>query len=448
MTSDPVTTDGWRGMPGTNWSEPVMLGILASLARDGRLGGRVAVAFDGRAGSRELAVLACDLLASLGITCLLGDEPAPTPALGRFVRDTSGIDGGLTFTASHNPPGYVGFKLRDSDGLSSTLPHPEPLPALPPAPCSAPAAAAINIHYAQTAGHDLIGALDGFDGDVVVDCAHGAVGSLARRLPRVTWARSRPLPFFAGIAPDPAEHGNIEAAWRSLLSAAPAPGRLLAAFTDGDGDRLVLATSRSGYIGSTEQAAIACAAGLPATAMIASVVTPLIARRAAEAAGMTWTETPVGFKHVVAAWRRQSMPPAIGLEPNGALACAQGPSGYFERDALTALALVTRALPSVREIDDAIAALRDRYPVRPEIITSSLGIPEVLAKLAHVLPDWDQAGNGGLTSFASGEHRYLVRPSGTESATRVYAEAPPASVRAVRAALSRPPPPGRAGQGT
>ncbi len=322
------------------------------------------------------------------------------------------------------------------------MPHPEPLPVLLPAPRRTPAVAAVNAHYAATAGQDLLGALDGFDGDVAVDCAHGALGSLARHLPRITWARSRPLPFFSGITPDPAEHGNIDAAWQCLLAATPAPERILSAFTDGDGDRLVLATSRSGYISSTEQATIACAAGLPATAMIASVVTPLIARRAAEEAGMTWTEAPVGFKHIVAAWRHQSMPPAIGLQPNGALAYARGPTGYFERDALTALALVTRALPSVSEIDDAITALRGRHPARPQIITSALGVPEVLARLASALPGWDRAGSGGVTSFTSGEHRYLVRPSGTETATRVYAEAPPQSTEAVRAALSELRPPG------
>ena len=355
------------------------------------------------------------------------------------MRDNPGVDGGITFTASHNPPGCIGFKLRDSDGLSSTTRAPDLMPASLPAPRRHPAGA-ITAHYARTAGQDLLRALDEFDGDVAFDCAHGAGGALARHLPGITWARSRPLPFFAGITPDPAEHANISAAWQALMAVSSAPGRLLGAFTDGDGDRLVLATTRSGFIGSTEQAAIACAAGLPATTVIASAVTPLLARRTAEAAGMTWTETPVGFKHIVAAWRAQSMPPAIGLEPNGALAYAPGPGGYFERDALSALALVTRALPSVREIDDAVAALRARYPARPEIITSPLEIAGVLARLRLALPGWDRADSAGLASFTSGDHRYLVRPSGTEAATRVYAEAPPESARAVRAALSRRPP--------
>jgi phosphomannomutase len=445
-TADPVTTDGWRGLPGPDWSEPAILGALAGLARDGRLGGQAAVAYDGRAGSRDLAVLACDLLAAYGVTCVLADEPAPTPALGRFVRDSPQTGGGITFTASHNPPGYVGFKLRDTDGLSTTAPAPERVPARLPDPLRHPAAA-ITARYAQTTGHDLLHALAGFDGDVAFDCAHGAAGTLARHLPGITWSRSRPLPFFAGITPDPVEHANIDAAWRSLLSAAPAPGRLLGAFTDGDGDRLVLATARSGWISSTEQAAIACIAGLPATAVVASAVTPLMARRAAAAAGMTWTEAPVGFKHLVAAWRDMGMPPAIGLEPNGALAYAHGPGGYFERDALAALTVVTRALPSVREIDDAVTGLRARYPARTEIITSPLQAADVLARLERTLPGWHRAGSGGLASLTSGDHRYLIRRSGTEAATRVYAEAPPDSIREVRSALGQDLSPG-GGSGT
>jgi len=446
-TADPATTDGWRGLPSPDWSEPAILGTLADLARDGQLSGQVAVAFDGRAGSRDLAILACDLLNACGVTCLLADEPAPTPALGRFVRESPEINGGITFTASHNPPGYIGFKLRDAYGLSSTTPAPKPGPAAPTPSPRRHLSAPITACYARTTGQDLLGALARFDGDVAFDCAHGAAGVLARHLPGITWTRSRPLPFFAGTTPDPAEHANIQEAWQSLLAAAPDPERLLGAFTDGDGDRLVLATARSGWISSTEQAAIACAAGLPAVTVIASAVTPLLARRAAEAAGMTWSEVPVGFKHVVAAWRQQSMPPAIGLEPNGALAFTSGAGGYFERDALSALTLVTRALPSVREINDAVRALRARYPARTEIITVHLEVTDVLGRLASVLPGWHRANSSRLVSFTSGNYRYLIRQSGTEEATRVYAEAPPESIREVRTVLGQSSSPG-GGSGT
>jgi phosphomannomutase len=449
VLSDPVTTDGWRGMPGPDWSEPAMLAILTALAHGGQLGASTAVSFDGRAGSRELAVLACDLLSGLGFTCLLGDEPAPTPALGRFVHGNPGVDSGLAFTASHNPPGYVGFKVRDADGLSSIVPPPQPLPARSPMARATPVSVPLNASYAASAGQHLLGVLARFGGDLVIDAAHGALGSLARHLPQVTWARSWLLPFFSGITPDPVMPANIEPAWRAILAGAAIPERLLAAFTDGDGDRLVLATSRSGYINSTEQAAITCLAGVAAEVLIGTVVTPLTARRVAESVAMSWAATPVGFKHVVAAWRERSMPRAIGLEPNGALAYAQGDGDYFERDALSALALVMQALPSVRQIDDAVAALRDRYPLRPEIITSPMATREVLAWISRTLPHWSIAETGGVASLANGDCRILVRASGTEAVTRIYAEAPGEVIQAIRAALSASPTPsGQGGQGT
>jgi phosphomannomutase len=448
VISDPGSTDGWRGLPGPGWPEPALLAIVASLAAGGFLGAQPAVAFDGRAGSRELASLACDLLAGLGIRCLAGDEPSPTPALGRFVRVHPDVTGGLVFTASHNPPGYVGLKFRAADGLSGSATIGEPAPATIPASSSAPVVASFNAHYAATVGQQLLDATRGFDGTLIVDAAHGALGSLARHLRGISWARARPLPFFGGSTPDPVIDANIEAAWQAAITAAPEPERLLMAFTDGDGDRLVLATARSGYISSAEQAALICLAGIPADTLIATVVTPRFARTVARSAGLDWTEVPVGFKHVVTAWRGQSRPRAIGLEPNGALAYAGDEADYFERDAMRALALIMRALPATRLIDDATAALRAQHPSRPEIISSPLAETDVLHALAQALTGWEHASSGQLSSFTSAEHRFLVRPSGTEAVTRVYAEAPQDITGAVRAALLRSsglPGPGRTG---
>ena len=432
MRSDPVTTDGWRGLPGPDWSEATVAGILAGLAASGVLGPSPAVAFDSRGGSRELALLGVDLLTGLGLNCLLGDEPSPTPALGRFVRDNAGVTSGITFTASHNPAGYVGLKLRDADGLSRDVPRLGPVTAPIPQRHSAPAWVSLNAHYAATAGRDLLTALGGFDGRLIIDTAHGALGALARLLPELTWSRSRPLPFFGGVTPDPVVPGNTEAAWRAALGETRHPERLLAAFSDGDGDRLVLATARSGYVSSTEQAAVLCRGGLPAAAVIGTVVTPRMIRHVAVSRQLDWIEVPVGFKHVVGAWRARGRPAALGLEPNGALAYATDRDGYFERDALRALALVVQRCPSVAALDDAVAGLRDRYPGTPEMMTTPLAREEVLRRLSAPLSGWQAEQAGQVTSFTHGSWRILVRRSGTEEATRIYAEAPSELVEAIR----------------
>ena len=435
MRSDPVTTDGWRGLPGPDWSEATVARILAGLAEEGVLGVRTAVAFDSRAGSSDLAVLGCDLLRGLGINCCLADGPSPTPALGRFVRDNADVTSGITFTASHNPPGYVGMKLRDREGLSLDLVHSQPRAASIPYESAVPVLVSLNAHYATTVGRDLQAALCDFDGYVVIDAAHGALGGVAPMLTQVNWHRSRPLPFFCGVTPDPVVPENVNAAWQAMLHDMRHPERLLAAFCDGDGDRLVLATAGSGYISSAEQAAIVCLARAPVAVVIATVVTPRMMRQVACDAGLDWLEVPVGFKHVVAAWRAQGRPAALGLEPNGALAYNADPRDYFERDALRALALVIKFHPSVAAIDYAIAVLRDQYPDKPEMMTSPMAVDDVLRRLVGILSGW-RAEHGDLVwSFTREAWRILVRPSGTEKATRIYLEAPPDVISSIRDSL-------------
>ncbi|MFJ9683822.1 hypothetical protein ACIRP2_38335 [Streptomyces sp. NPDC101194] len=152
-----------------------------------------------------------------------------------------------------------------------------------------------------------------FDADVVLDSAHGAVGALAGHLGTVRICRARPLPFFAGHTPDPVPRPQAEQTARRLLEQEPGPTPL--AMTDGDGDRLVLVTRRSG-IGSPEQAATLMYAGLPVDRLITTAVAPRMAVRAAKRArpGLRVTETAVGFKHIVTTWQ-SDLKPALGLEP-------------------------------------------------------------------------------------------------------------------------------------
>lgn len=438
MTSQSTTTDGWRGLPGPGWSERQVLAVLhrtlpALAARRDR-GTDVLVGHDARAGSRELARLAADSLAERGTPCRLAAGPAPTPALGRMVHEDGSLAAAVVMTASHNPPGFFGMKLRDSAGYGAVWPRTAPDgDAVPPEPAEVGVHAHRSVDavagYAQGVGAGVCESAGRFGGRLVIDAAHGAVGALAPHLPGLAFHRARVLPFFAGLTPDPTLRPQAEAVAERVLRGLPDRDRGLVAMVDGDGDRLVLFTHRSRFISSSEQAALLLRAGLPARRLITTSVTPLMLTRAVarDRPDVAVTETAVGFKHIVEAWRDDPRP-ALGLEPNGALVWP-GPdgTGYFERDSLAALRTVLDAFPAVADLDEAVAGLRGDHPYRQDILTVALEPEEVAARVAVLLPGWHTETPAGRWVFGDGGHgRITVRRAATEPRTRLYVEAEPA----------------------
>lgn len=89
---------------------------LAEVALEDKPAPQVAVAYDTRRQSRELAWRAARVLAANGCRVHIYDDAAPTPALSFAVR-LLGCDWGVVITASHNPPQYNGYKVYDNRGV-------------------------------------------------------------------------------------------------------------------------------------------------------------------------------------------------------------------------------------------------------------------------------------------------------------------------------------------
>lgn len=104
------------------------------ISRDGRY--RVAVGYDARYGSQQMAHAAAETFAGAGAVVTLIAEPAPTPVLAWLVKDRE-MDAGVQITASHNPPGDNGYKLYLAGGSQLTSPADrqieEAIAAQPPA---------------------------------------------------------------------------------------------------------------------------------------------------------------------------------------------------------------------------------------------------------------------------------------------------------------------------
>lgn len=76
---------------------------------------KVAIAYDCRHNSKELAQVVAEVLSANGIKVYLFPELRPTPVLSYTVKK-KGCHAGIVLTASHNPPEYNGYKVYWQDG--------------------------------------------------------------------------------------------------------------------------------------------------------------------------------------------------------------------------------------------------------------------------------------------------------------------------------------------
>ncbi len=76
---------------------------------------KVAIAYDCRHNSKELAKLVADVFSANGIQVFLFSDLRPTPELSFAVRHLN-CQCGIVLTASHNPPEYNGYKVYWEDG--------------------------------------------------------------------------------------------------------------------------------------------------------------------------------------------------------------------------------------------------------------------------------------------------------------------------------------------
>ena len=88
----------------------------------GELSRGLVIAYDSRNHSREFAVEAAAVLTASGIPVKIFKELEPIPVLSFSVRHFHAL-GGIVITASHNPPEYNGYKVYWSDGAQLPPQH-------------------------------------------------------------------------------------------------------------------------------------------------------------------------------------------------------------------------------------------------------------------------------------------------------------------------------------
>ena len=115
-------TDGWRAVINEDFtSQNVQLVAQAFVkylkeANLADLG--IAIGYDNRLNSEKFALDAAEICSGAGIKTYLTERSVPTPVISYSVKNM-GLGAGIMITASHNPPNWNGFKIKEAFGGSA-----------------------------------------------------------------------------------------------------------------------------------------------------------------------------------------------------------------------------------------------------------------------------------------------------------------------------------------
>jgi len=463
-------TDGWRGILGVDITVERLLPVAAAAARElassapeGLHSREVVIGYDRRFLAPELAEAICSAVRGADLVPVLADAPIPTPAASWAVVERQAL-GALVITASHNPPEWLGLKIKGPFGGSVegdvTQRVERRLRAggiTVPIQGSSLRFDAMGTYLAglkakvDTAA--LSAGLQRLGLQVIVDPMHGsAAGGLPRLLEDAAASdhlreiRAARDPLFGGHPPEPLApylQQLIAEVKASTLAGRPAVGIVF----DGDGDRIAAVDERGRFCSTqllmplfTEH--LARAKGLRG-AVVKTVSGSDLMQLVAEDLGLTVLEKPVGFKYIASEMLSGDV--LVGGEESGGVGFGMH---LPERDALFAALLLIEALvEGGLPLGARLAALQERCGGASVYDRLDLRLPDMASRgrLEALLaqdPPQEVAGaavvevnrTDGVKLRMGPSHWLMLRFSGTEPLLRLYCEAPDADrVQAVLA---------------
>ena len=454
-------TDGWRGILGVDITLDRLLPVAAAAAQElahsapeGLKSREVVIGYDRRFLAPELAEAICSAVRGCGLEPLLSATATPTPASSWAVVERHAL-GALVITASHNPPEWLGLKIKGPFGGSVegdftrrvetrleaggiTVPilgDPQRFDALG-------TYVAGLLTKVDTAA--LAAGLERLGLRVIVDPMHGSaagvlpalLGDGARSSGVISEIRANRDPLFGGNPPEPLApylQELITAVTASTAAGRPAMGIVF----DGDGDRIAAVDERGRFC-STQLLMplfidhLARARQLPGC-VIKTVSGSDLMQLVAEGLGRQVLEKPVGFKYIAAEMLTGEV--LVGGEESGGVGFGMH---LPERDApFAALLLIEALVEGGVPLGERIDALQQRCGGAAAYDRLDLRLPDMAArerleaKLAAAPPS-EVAGSpvlevittDGVKLRLGPSHWLMLRFSGTEPLLRLYCEAP------------------------
>ena len=444
-------TDGWRGVIAKDFTfenlSRVAQATMDYLNREGLGNKGLVIGYDRRFMSRDFARRVAEIAAGNAIHVRLTEEYAPTPAVSWAVRET-GAGAGVMITASHNPPEYNGFKVKETFG-GSALPATTKILEEIVAYNQDNGRRVIAVPYDEALKKGTIELFDPCEGyfhqisryvdldliakagiRVVVDPMYGAgCGYIPRLLTGVDEIHNGANPSFGGQPPEPIGQ-HLQELSSLLKSGKYKVGLAL----DGDADRIGAVDENGDFFSSHCIFTVILRHLIEYKKLTGAVVKTVSTTRMvdllAEKYGLELFETPIGFKYICELMLARDI--LMGGEESGGL----GVKGHIpERDGILLGLLLLEAIAvsgkGLRQLlndtmdeighfcyqridrrieDDAKKQLIEKLRSHPPTVID--GQPVVSINFSD-----------GFKFIFEGGDWLLIRPSGTEPVLRLYSEA-------------------------
>ena len=397
----------------------------------------ILIGYDPRRMAEEFAAICADTLKTIGFNVYLSNKVVPTPVLAYNAQLRNAC--AIMFTASHNPPEYLGMKfIPDYAGPATSEITNEIV-------------ANLDKNFEKSKNYGTLHKIDFgvkyfehldtlIDFDlikqlkikIIFDGLYSAsIGYFDKIL------ETKNIPFqtlhmyhdyeFGGGMPDPKPRFM-----KDLINKVKNTPNSIGLANDGDADRFGVINEKGEYVSPNEIIAILLKylkeKGLKGS-VVKTVGSSILIDIIAEKLGVNVIETPVGFKHVGEAMRKNQV--IIGGEESGGLSIL----GHIpEKDGLIANLLVMEAMgkygKSLCELQEELYELAG-CKFYTDRIDMKLDNQDEIKLIIDNVSELKEIGKYSITSIDTKDGvklmlgdrtKILVRPSGTEPLLRIYFE--------------------------
>ena len=442
MSNIKFGTDGWRAVVGKDFNEENVKTVTKAIGKyvfdNFGLEKKIIVGYDPRNMAFEFASQTAEQLAGYGFEVLLSDKIVPTPILAYNAKHLNAC--AVMFTASHNPPEYLGIKfIPDYAGPATTDITDEIMFDLN-VPFSIQGKGYVkNFNFSPDYFGHIEKLIDfekikSFDKNIIFDGLYAASIGYFDKLLDIHGIKYESLHMFhdvnfGGGMPEPKPKYLQE-----LIEKVKETPNSVGFANDGDSDRFGVINEYGEYVSPNEVIAILLIhltknKGLKGS-LVKTVGASLLLNKTAEKLGVEVIETAVGFKHVGEAMRKFN--PVIGGEESGGLSI----QGHIpEKDGILANLLILEAM--AYENKSLVELQKDLYDFAGckfynDRIDKRLDNIDEIKPVLEAYKSKQQIGDfkvkkidtkdGVKLYFDDNTSWMLIRPSGTEPLLRIYFE--------------------------